>query len=135
VVENSACLCLCYIMHPGNCAYVGTWASQHCCHNIALSRPSVFTVCIHPQEGTNQSVWNVFRRGILRSGHLCRYFTTAALPLPLQKLYTGWISTWVCSPVSLLGSVTTRPYCNTTQPLASSVYNRELDQLATVPAC
>jgi hypothetical protein len=93
MVQNSPHLCLWYINNPGNSACTWTWASLHCFQNITFTMPSLFTFSICSWEGMNLpqssvqilkcfAIWNLW------SGCCCWYYTTAALPFPLQKPYT-----------------------------------------------
>lgn len=82
------------------CVYLLGLASSECCHSHSVScgkEPAFLKVLC--------GFLNGFHCGILLSGYLCQYSTTAALPFPLQKLYTKCISAY--SPyINVLGILT-----------------------------
>jgi hypothetical protein len=57
----------------------------------------------------------------------CKYSGPAALPFPVQKLYTTCMLAY-SSFVKLFGIVISPPHCNTTQPLTTTVYKQNLYQ-------
>jgi len=72
-------------------------------------------------------VWFRLFRDVEQCDVGCKYSRPAALPFPVQKLYTTCMLAY-SSFVKLFGIVISPPYYNTTQPLATTVYKQNLDQ-------